>query len=136
MKSVLAWTEQPEARPSWFPGASFRANITSEYLGVGYIIGPRVAGILFAGGIVSWLVIMPAIKFYGQLAGNTPIYPSTIPIPQMTPDDLWRSYIRPMGAGRVAAAGLSTLLGTMPTVISGLRSRPKAGPAHVTRQPA
>jgi putative OPT family oligopeptide transporter len=122
MKTVLAWTEQPEARPSWFPGASFRANITSEYLGVGYIIGPRVAGILFAGGIVSWLVIMPAIKFYGQLAGNTPIYPSTIPIPQMTPDDLWRSYIRPMGAGAVAAAGLITLLRTMPTIISALRS--------------
>ena len=122
MKSVLAWTELPEARPSWFPGASFRANITSEYLGVGYIIGPRVAGILFAGGIVSWLVIMPAIKFYGQLAGNTPIYPSTIPIPQMTPDDLWRSYIRPTGAGAVAAAGLITLLRTLPTIISALRA--------------
>jgi putative OPT family oligopeptide transporter len=122
MKTVLAWTEQPEARPSWFPGASFRANITSEYLGVGYIIGPRVSGILFAGGIVSWLVMMPAIKFYGQLAGNTPIYPSTIPIPQMTPDDIWRSYIRPMGAGAVAAAGLITLLRTMPTIISALRA--------------
>jgi len=122
MKTVLAWTEQPESRPSWFPGASFRTNITSEYLGVGYIIGPRVSGILFAGGIISWLVMMPAIKFYGQLAGNTPIYPSTIPIPQMTPDDIWRSYIRPMGAGAVAAAGLITLLRTMPTIISALRA--------------
>jgi putative OPT family oligopeptide transporter len=120
MNTVQAWTGQPEARPSWFPGASFRAAVTSEYLGVGYIIGPRVAGILFAGGIVSWLVIMPAIKFYGQLAGNTAIYPSTIPIPQMTPDDLWRSYIRPMGAGAVAAAGLITLLRTLPTIISAL----------------
>lgn len=122
MKTVLAWTEQPEARPDWYPGSSFRANITSEYLGVGYIIGPRVAGILFAGGIVSWLVIMPAIKFYGQLAGNTPLYPSTIPIPQMTPDDMWRSYIRPMGAGAVAAAGLITLLRTLPTIVAALRS--------------
>ncbi len=50
MKTALAWTEQPESRPSWYPGASFRANVTSEYLGVGYIIGPRVSGILFAGG--------------------------------------------------------------------------------------
>ena len=120
MNTVQAWTGQPEARPSWFPGASLRAAVTSEYLGVGYIIGPRVAGILFAGGIVSWLVIMPAIKFYGQLAGNTPIYPSTIPIPQMSPDDLWRSYIRPMGAGAVAAAGLITLLRTLPTIFSAL----------------
>jgi len=122
MKTALAWTEQPEGRPSWFPGASFRANITSEYLGVGYIIGPRVSGILFAGGIISWLVMMPAIKFYGQLAGNTPIYPSTIPIPQMTPDQIWVSYIRPMGAGAVAAAGLITLLRTMPTIVSALRA--------------
>ncbi len=122
MKTVLAWTEQPESRPSWFPGASFRMNITSEYLGVGYIIGPRVAGILFAGGIFSWLVMMPAIRFFGQLAGDTPIYPSTIPIPLMTPDDIWKSYIRPMGAGAVAAAGLITLLRTMPTIISALRA--------------
>src|SRR5690349_17150270 len=122
MKTVLAWTEQPESRPNWFPGASFRMNITSEYLGVGYIIGPRVSGILFAGGIISWLVMMPAIKFYGQLAGNAPIYPSTIPIPQMSPDDIWRSYIRPMGAGAVAASGLITLLRTLPTIISALRA--------------
>jgi len=122
MNTVQAWTSQPESRPSWFPGASFRAAITSEYLGVGYIIGPRVSGILFAGGIISWLVMMPAIKFYGQLGGNTPIYPSTIPIAQMTPDQIWGSYIRPMGAGAVAAAGLITLLRTLPTIISALRA--------------
>ena len=134
MNTVQAWTSQPEGRPSWFPGASFRAAITSEYLGVGYIIGPRVAGILFAGGIVSWLVMMPAIKFYGQLAGNTPIYPSTIPIPLMTPDDIWRSYIRPMGAGAVAAAGLITLLRTLPTIFSALRSGLKDVRAEGTGQ--
>jgi len=60
---------------------------------------------------------MPAIKFYGQLAGNVPIYPSTIPVPQMTPDQLWSNYIRPMAAGAVAAAGLITLLRTLPTII-------------------
>src|SRR5438034_3161525 len=65
---------------------------------------------------------MPAIQFFGQLAGNATIYPSTIPIPQMTPDDMWRQYIRPMGAGAVAAAGLITLLRTMPTIISALRA--------------
>src|SRR5438034_2461785 len=65
---------------------------------------------------------MPAIQFFGQLAGNATIYPSTIPIPQMTPDDMWRQYIRPLGAGAVAAAGLITLLRTMPTIISALRA--------------
>jgi len=114
MNTVQAWTSQPESRPNWFSGASFRVTITSEYLGVGYIIGSRVSGILFAGGIISWLVIMPAIRFYGQLANGVPIYPSTIPIPLMTPDQIWGTYIRPMGAGAVAAAGLITLLRTLP----------------------
>src|SRR6202795_5376740 len=82
MNTVQAWTGQPEARPGWFPGASFRAAVTSEYLGVGDIIGPRGSGIFFSGGIISVLARLPAIRFYGQLAGNVPIYPSTIPIPQ------------------------------------------------------
>src|SRR5690242_9824648 len=136
MNTMQAWNSQPEARPHWFPGASFRATITSEYLGVGYIIGPRVAGILFAGGVISWLLVMPAIQFFGQIAGNTPIYPSTIPIPQMTPDDMWRQYIRPMAAGAVAAAGLITLIRTMPTIISALRAGLKDVRAEGASAPA
>ncbi len=120
MNSVGAWPQQPEYRPSWFPGASLRAAITSEYLGVGYIIGPKVAGTLFAGGVFSWFVLMPAIKFFGGLAPSAALYPSTIPIPQMTPDQLWSSYIRPMGAGAVATAGLITLVKTIPTIVSAL----------------
>ena len=120
MNTLGMWLGQPEYRPAWLPGASFRAAITSEYLGVGYIIGPRVAGTLFAGGVISWLVLMPAIQFFGSLAPSSPLYPSTVPIPQMTPDQLWASYIRPMGAGAVAASGLITLIKTLPTIFSAL----------------
>ncbi len=122
MNIVQAWPGQPEHRPAWLPGASFRAAITPEYLGVGYIIGPRVAGTIFAGGVFSWLVLMPAIKFFGSLNPTAALYPSTVPIPQMSPDQLWSSYIRPMGAGAVAAAGLITLLKTMPTIFAALSS--------------
>jgi putative OPT family oligopeptide transporter len=122
MNTLQMWPGQPDYQPKWFPGSSFRAAITSEYLGVGYIIGPKVSGTLFAGGVISWLVIMPAIRFFGSLTPNTPLYPSVVPIPQMTPDQLWASYIRPMGAGSVAAAGLITLLKTMPTIISALKA--------------
>lgn len=122
MNSIGAWPTQPEYQPKWLPGASFRANVTSEYLGVGYIIGPKVAGILFAGGVFSWLVFMPAIRFFGSLAPNTPLYPGTVPVPQMTPDELWASYIKPMGAGAVAAAGLITLLKTLPTIVSAVKA--------------
>src|SRR5204863_5344840 len=101
--------------------ASLRAAITSEYLGVGYIIGPKIAGVIFAGGVFSWLVMMPAIKFFGSLV-PTPIYPSTIPIAQMSSDQLWQYYIRYIGAGAVAAAGLITLVKTMPTIVAALRA--------------
>jgi putative OPT family oligopeptide transporter len=120
MNTLGLWTGQPDYQPNWLPGASIRAAVTSEYLGVGYIIGPRVAGILFAGGVFSWLVLMPAIRFFGSLAPNAALYPSTISIPQMTPDQLWASYIRPMGAGAVAASGLITLIKTLPTIFSAL----------------
>src|SRR5579883_233620 len=120
MNTLGLWPGQPDYEPKWLPGASFRAAITSEYLGVGYIIGPRVAGTLFAGGVISWLVIMPAIRFFGSLSPNAALYPSTVPIPQMSPDQLWAAYIRPMGAGAVAASGLITLIKTMPTIWSAL----------------
>jgi putative OPT family oligopeptide transporter len=111
----------PTYDPLFMPGASLRANITSEYLGVGYIIGPRIAGTIFAGGVFSWLVMMPAIKFFGSLV-PTPIYPSTVPIAQMTSDQLWNFYIRYIGAGAVAAAGLITLAKTLPTIVAALRA--------------
>jgi putative OPT family oligopeptide transporter len=120
MATVQMWKQRPLYEPSWLPGASFRAEITSEYLGVGYIIGPRIAGTIFAGGVFSWLVLMPAIKFFGE-AVAAPLYPSTIPIRDMTPGQMWESYIRPMGAGAVAMAGLITLAKTMPTIVNALR---------------
>ena len=100
-------------------GGAIRADVTPEYLGVGYIIGIRVAAIMLAGGVFSWLVLMPAIVFFGRhLPG--PLYPGTVPISQMTPSDLWKTYVRPMGAGAVAASGLITLLRTAPTIVSAL----------------
>lgn len=119
METMGLWPDTPEYKPGWLPGASMRANITPEYMGVGYIIGPRVAGLLFAGGVFSWLVLMPTIKFFGGLM-TQPLFPGLIPIGQMTPDDLYRSYIRPMGAGAVAAAGVITLVKTLPTIVSAL----------------
>ena len=121
-----AWPATPEYQPDFGPqhvlkGASVKADATAEYMGVGYIIGPRTAGIIFAGGVFSWLVLMPLLYFFGKNLPN-PIYPGTVPIAQMGPSDLWSTYIRPMGAGAVAAAGLITLFKTLPTIIGALRS--------------
>jgi putative OPT family oligopeptide transporter len=126
------WPGTPKYDPDLGPtqhllkGASVRADCTSEYLGVGYIIGARVAAVMFAGGVFSWLVLMPAIYFFGShLPG--PLYPGTVPVSQMSPSDLWRTYVRPMGAGAVAAAGLITLIRTLPTIASALTQGLKKG---------
>jgi putative OPT family oligopeptide transporter len=119
-----AWPGQPSYQPDFGPqhvlkGASINADATSEYLGVGYIIGPRVAGVIFAGGVLSWLVIMPLIYFFGKEIPHA-IYPGLVPIAQMGPGDLWATYIKPMGAGAVAAAGVITLIKTLPTIANAL----------------
>jgi len=100
-------------------GGAIRADVTSEYLGVGYIIGMRVAAVMLAGGVFSWLVLMPAIYFFGSHL-NAPLYPGTTLIKDMSPSDLWRTYVRPMGAGAVACSGLITLLRTGPTILAAL----------------
>jgi OPT family oligopeptide transporter len=118
--------DTPDWQPNFDPGgqqimkgSAIRADVTAEYLGVGYIIGAKVAAIMLAGSVFSWLVLMPAIMFFGKhLAG--PVYPGVVPISQMSPSDLWTTYVRPMGAGAVAASGLITLLRTAPTIVSAL----------------
>ncbi|GGG64180.1 OPT family oligopeptide transporter [Edaphobacter dinghuensis] len=118
------WPSQPDYQPNLgaqhlLKGSAIRADCTSEYLGVGYIIGVRVSAIMLAGGVFSWLVLMPAIYFFGSHL-TSPIYPGTTLISNMTPSDLWSTYVRPMGAGAVAASGLITLLRTAPTILSAL----------------
>ncbi len=137
-----AWPGTPEYQPDIglqhvLKGASIKADATPEYLGVGYIIGARTAGTMFAGGVFSWLVLMPLIYFFGKDLPH-PIYPGTVPIAQMGPSDLWITYIRPMGAGAVAAAGLITLCKTLPTIVSALRSgfkQMRHGSAAAAAQP-
>ncbi len=119
------WPSGPNYEPNYggdqhiLKGAAIRADCTPEYLGVGYIIGLRVSAVMLAGGVFSWLVLMPAISFFGSHLA-APVYPGTTPIAQMDPSALWRTYVRPMGAGAVAAAGLITLLRTAPTILSAL----------------
>ena len=119
------WPSGPNYEPDYggpqhlLRGAAIRADCTPEYLGVGYIIGIRVAAIMLAGGVFSWLVLMPAIYFFGSHL-SAPLYPGTSPISGMDSSTLWRTYVRPMGAGAVAASGLITLLRTAPTILSAL----------------
>ena len=120
-EALLCWRPRPIYQPTWYAGATLAADVTPEYLGVGYIIGPRTAGMIFAGGVLSWLVTIPMIKFFGQGLAE-PIFPGTVPIREMDAFAIWRAYIRPIGAGAVAMAGLFTLARTVPTIVRALRS--------------
>src|SRR5699024_9345521 len=86
-------------------------------LGVGFIIGPRIAGVMFAGAVLGWLGIIPLISYIGAFAG-TAIYPGEALISDMNYHDIWGNYLRYIGAGAVAFGGIIGLVKTLPTIVS------------------
>ena len=110
------WKESPSTRIPGFKGAEVGANITPELLGIGYIIGPKIASVMFAGGALGWLVIIPLITLLGESL-TLPISPSTdVLISEMEPIDIWDNYVRYIGAGAVALGGIMTLIKSLPTI--------------------
>lgn len=124
----------------YFPAAKISGEITPEYLGVGYIIGPKIAGTLVAGGVLSWLVFHPLLAtvipdqtiIASQLVKLGYLHDiSTIggpgnwnPVTHQfadTSDAIYRAYVRQVGAGAVAAGGFITLLKTIPTIIASFK---------------
>ncbi len=102
-------------------GGSVGAEISPELVGVGYIIGPRIASIMCAGGVLSYLLLIPLIKFFGdQIPG--PLAPGTMPISEMGPNQIRGAYILYIGAGAVAAGGLISLFQSLPTIWHGLKA--------------
>ena len=123
MEILGLWKATPiysAAKTSAFPRATVNCDITPEYLGVGYIIGPKIAGVLVAGGILSQLVLVPLIAILGDTM-TAALPPGTIPIGDMSFNQIRLSYVRYIGAGAVAAAGLITLIKTLPTIAAAFR---------------
>jgi putative OPT family oligopeptide transporter len=119
-------------RSSQFPNATLDVDISPEYMGVGYVIGPRIAGTMFAGGVLSWLVLLPLLSILGAAIttpfppihpnfANNPATGQPFLISEMAPGQIWSAYIRYIGAGAVLAAGLITLSRTLPTIVSSAR---------------
>lgn len=138
---VIAETPQylTQQTNKYFPSAKVSGEISPEYLGVGYIIGPRIAGVLVAGGVLSWLVLIPLL--------SSIVSPDTIAI-QLTKlgyladiakdggkggwnaathtfNDysaaVYYAFIRQIGAGAVAAGGIITLVKTVPTIVKSIK---------------
>ena len=95
------------------------AEVYPALIGVGYICGPKIASYMFAGGLVGWFVLIPAIVTFG---GDTILYPATDTIANLyangSASAIWSNYIRYIGAGAVAAGGIISLIKSMPLIIS------------------
>ena len=98
-------------------GGGVGMSVLPALAGVGYICGSKISSYMFSGGIISWLILMPVIKLFGS--GLTePFAPATALISDMNSQALWGSYIRYIGAGAVAAAGMISLIKSLPMIAS------------------
>ncbi len=122
------------------PKARIGAETSAALFGVGYILGPRVSAIMVGGGLLSSLLLIPAIAIWGADRSTT-LYPETVQlISEMSAGAIWNRYVRYIGAGAVAAGGLITLVRSLPTMLESfrigarqLRDRLQQGPQSVER---
>ena len=101
-------------------GGSVGAEVSPELLGVGHIIGPRIAAIMAAGGVMAYLLLIPLIKFFGD-ALATPLAPGAKLIHDMSPNQIRGAYVLYIGAGAVAAGGIISMARAMPTIWHSLK---------------
>lgn len=97
-----------------YDGAGVGMDVLPALAGVGFIVGPTISAYMFSGGIVAWFILMPLIKQFG---GDMVLFPSTDPISAMDTWGLWGSYIRYIGAGAVATAGMISLIKSLPLIV-------------------
>ena len=122
MVAFRTWKDVPEkifGRP--FNAASVSVEVSPELLGVGYIIGPRIAAIMCAGGVLAYLVLIPMIKFFGESLG-APLAPETTAlIKDMSPGAIRNAYVLYIGAGAVAAGGIISVFRSLPVIWHGIQ---------------
>jgi putative OPT family oligopeptide transporter len=122
MVAFRGWKDTPgKVFGAPFTAASVAVEISPELLGVGYIIGPRIAAVMCAGGVLAYLVLIPMIKFFGS-ALIAPLAPeATMLIKDMGPGDIRNAYILYIGAGAVAAGGIISVFRSLPIIWHGIK---------------
>jgi putative OPT family oligopeptide transporter len=121
MTAMRVWQEYPGKVIRSYQGAEVRVEASPELIGVGYIIGPRIAGYLFAGGCLAYVVLMPAIKLFGS-AMTDPMFGTTKLIRDMSAGEIRAAFVFYIGAGAVASAGIIALARSLPTIASAFRA--------------
>ena len=114
------WADVSAKAFGWFKGAFVAVEVSPELMGVGYIIGPRIACITVAGGLVSSWILMPMIRLFGD-GLSTPLFPATKLISAMSTGEIWKNYVLYIGAGAVAAGGIISLAQSFPVIVRGAR---------------
>ena len=119
--ALQIWKESPEWVIKPVQGTIIGVNAMASLVGVGFIVGIQVALYMFGGALVAWFGLIPLIKYVG--AGlQTPLFPSTQLIADMGAWDIWKNYIRYIGAGAVAAGGFISLGKSLPTIIKSFKT--------------
>src|SRR5437870_2562807 len=121
MTALKVWQEYPGKVIRSYQGAEVRVEASPELVGVGYIIGPRIAGYLFAGGCLAYVVLMPAIKLFGS-AMTQPMFGTTKLIRDMSAGEIRAAFVFYIGAGAVASAGIIALARSLPTIVGAFRA--------------
>jgi putative OPT family oligopeptide transporter len=124
-KALTSWARAiPDAvhwRLPWPRKAEVGMDLSPALFGVGFILGPRIAAVMVGGGLLAWVVIIPMLDWWGA-ARSVPLYPETVLLmTDMSPAQLWSRYIRYIGAGAVAAAGIITLVRSLPVMLDSFR---------------
>ncbi|MFC1521574.1 OPT family oligopeptide transporter [Elusimicrobiota bacterium] len=121
MKGLKLWKDEAMwVIPKYGKGA-IGLEPTAALLGVGFIIGPKIAAYMFAGGMLGWLVLIPIFGMVGEFAPGLIIAPGQIPISEMSSGAIASSYIRYIGAGGVALGGIVSLIKALPVIISSFK---------------
>jgi putative OPT family oligopeptide transporter len=121
MSALRLWQEYPGRVFRSYQSAELRVEVSPELMGVGYIIGPRIAGYLFAGGCLAYVVLMPAIKLFGS-SMTEPMYGTTKLIRDMSAGEIRAAFVFYIGAGAVATSGIIALVRSLPTIIGAFRA--------------
>ncbi|MBI5365072.1 MAG: oligopeptide transporter, OPT family [Planctomycetes bacterium] len=116
-----AWWSSVTAQMPYFKSAQLGCDVAPELLGVGYIIGYRTSVMMVAGSVLASLILVPLIVLFGS-GLEAPLAPATALIRDMAPGDVWKSYVKHIGAGAVAAGGLFALARALPSIVSSIRA--------------
>ncbi|MBI5867196.1 MAG: oligopeptide transporter, OPT family, partial [candidate division Zixibacteria bacterium] len=114
------WKDTSDWTMSFFKGASISAEVAPPLLGVGYIIGPKTAANMMAGGALAFIVLIPVIKAFGD-AATTIIFPASKLIRDMSPGEIRNAYILYIGAGAVATGGIISLVRSIPSIVGAFK---------------